>query len=91
MNERDWHYDMKQAVGRVDLGRGDVPETLLRALSGLTTGSPVVIAVDGRALGALVTLDDIEDLIDNALADEALAEPGRSIPYETFRKGLGLH
>ena len=56
----------------------------------------VIIARRGRDRVAIVPVEDLEklqafeDAADIAAADAAMAEPGKSIPYEEVRKELGL-
>jgi prevent-host-death family protein len=62
----------------------------------LRKGDRVIIARRGKDRVAIVPVEDLEklqaleDAADIAAADAAMAEPGKSIPYDEVRKELGL-
>jgi len=72
--------------------RKDLSDTLNRVAYG---GERIVLRRHGRNVAALVSMTDlkmieeIEDRIDIREAKKALKEGGR-IPYEQFRKEIGL-
>jgi prevent-host-death family protein len=73
---------------------------LAEALGQVTDGNPVLLALNGTPVAAVISVKDLrllenhirelEDRIDNEAADHALMEPGESIPYEEIRKEMGI-
>jgi len=59
-------------------------------------GERIILHRRGKNVAAIVTmadlqlLQDLEDRMDNAAADTALLEPGKSIPWEQVKKDLDL-
>ena len=75
-------------------------DDLCEAIGRIKSGEPVVLQYNGKSVAALVSLDDLrlletrieelEERMDQqalALAERAASDP---LPYETFRKELGL-
>ena len=59
-------------------------------------GERVILKRHGKAVAAIVSVEDlerlekVEDLLDAQAAKKALKEKGKELPYEEFRKALGL-
>jgi len=77
----------------VSAAREDLSETINRVQY---RGERVVLERHGKAVAALVPiadyrlLEDLEDKIDLKAARKALRERRKNIPYQEFRKKLGL-
>ena len=76
---------MRRVADRVELAGGDALVVLARALSGLSSGAPVLLEREGRPVAALVTLEDLAwmEELENRLdvesyreAKQAMAEHG---------------
>jgi PHD/YefM family antitoxin component YafN of YafNO toxin-antitoxin module len=75
-------------------------DDLSEALGLVQENGPVVLEYEGKPVAALISMDElrilearieaIEDRIDREEIEKALAEPSAPVPYETFRKELGL-
>ena len=75
-------------------------EDLAAAIEQVGDGAPVLLECDGKPLVAIISMsdlrllearaDELEDRIDREALQEALAKPPDAIPYEEFRKELGL-
>ena len=77
-------------------------EDIEAALADVADGTPVLVEHQGKALCAIISINDLsilsarleemEDRIDHTEAAEALAEIARegTIPYEQVRRELGL-
>ena len=78
----------------------DTHEDLAAAIEQVADGMPVLLECDGKPLVAIISMSDLrllearaeelEDRIDREALQEALAKPSDAIPYEEFRKELGL-
>ena len=78
----------------------DLDAGLSEAIAQLNREGPVVLQYEGKAVAALISISDlqllekrleeVEDLIDNAVIEKALSEPSDAVPYAEFRKELGL-
>jgi cell division protein ZapA (FtsZ GTPase activity inhibitor) len=78
----------------------DLNEGLSEAIAHLNIEGPVVLQYEGKSIAALISIDDlqllekrleeIEDIIDSAAVEKVLSEPSDAVPYEEFRKELGL-
>jgi PHD/YefM family antitoxin component YafN of YafNO toxin-antitoxin module len=70
----------------------DLSEIMLR----ITSGESLVIRNAGKDVGVLVSSSDsellevIEDYLDNAAADKAVADSDERISYASLRRELGL-
>ena len=73
--------------------RTDLVDTLKRVAEG---GERIVLHRRGKDVAVLVPLADLdllrtfEDRLDNEAAEEALREPGASIPWRKAKADLGL-
>ncbi len=73
--------------------RTDLADTLNRVAYG---GERIVLHRHGKDLAALVPLADLEllraleDRLDNEAAEQALREPGDSIPWNQAKADLGI-
>ena len=75
-------------------------DDLADAIEHIEDGEPVLLEHDGKPLAALISITDLrlleayfeelEDRIDREEIKKALAEPSDPVPYEEFRKELGL-
>ena len=77
-------------------------EDLADAIERVEDGEPVLLEHDGKPLAAIISISDLklleayfeelEDRIDHEEAAKTLAEIARegTVPYEEFRKELGL-
>ena len=75
-------------------------EDLADAIERVEDGEPVRLEHNGKPLAAIISIADlnlleayfeeIEDRIDRVAIEKALAEPSDPVPYEEFRKELGL-
>jgi antitoxin (DNA-binding transcriptional repressor) of toxin-antitoxin stability system len=71
-----------------------------QAAHAVQDGEPILLEVEGQAIAAIVSLgdlalleqrmEDLEDRLDRALAEEVLAGSVDATPYLEFRKELGL-
>jgi antitoxin (DNA-binding transcriptional repressor) of toxin-antitoxin stability system len=74
----------------------DARETLPEVLLKISKGERIVLRRLGRDLAALVPMEDLElierleDAVDIARAESALAERGNPIPYERLRRDLRI-
>ena len=75
-------------------------DDLADAIEHIEDGEPVLLEHDGKPLAAIVSMNDLrlleayfeelEDRIDREEIEKVLAEPSDPVPYEEFRKELGL-
>ena len=75
-------------------------EDLADAIEHVEDGEPVLLEHDGKPLAAIISvsdlrlleayLEELEDRIDREELEKALAESSDPVPYEEFRKELGL-
>jgi hypothetical protein len=75
-------------------------EDLATAIEQVGDGAPVLLECDGKPLFAIISMADLrllearmeelEDRIDREALQAAVAEPSDAVPYEEFRKELGL-
>ena len=78
----------------------DLNEGLSEAIAHLKAEGPVVLQYEGKAVAVLISIDDlqllekrmeeVEDIFDSAAIEKAFSEPSDAVPYEEFRKELGL-
>ncbi len=75
-------------------------EDLADAIEHIEDGAPVLLEYDGKPQAAIISMTDLklhqayieelEDRIDREEIEKALAEHSDPVPYEEFRKELGL-
>ena len=88
-------YRMEGPMIRVQMSeaRQEFAELCDRARVG---GERIMLRRYGKDVAAIVPADDVkllqalEDKIDNAAADKAMREKGKSIPWEKVKRELGL-
>ena len=85
-----YNVDMKEYP--VSQAREDLPSLIDKARK-----EPILITRHNKAEAVLISvaqyeefLDAVEELADIAAAEEALRDPGPSLPWEKVKKDLGL-